>query len=62
MKALWEIVLQAHNAKVAKRAAQQLQRVYSKMSPDILEDLPQIKKDVLQITFTNIRTGLKKYQ
>jgi hypothetical protein len=58
IEALWEIALCVREDKVYKRAADFLHKLYKKMSPSLVENLNEIKEDLLQTCMDQIKTGL----
>lgn len=59
IQALWEIVLQAKDAKVHQKASKFLLTLYKKLSPDLQGNLDSIKKDFLKTCMSHIKEGVK---
>jgi len=59
IQALWEIVLQAKVESVHVKASKFLLTLYKKLSPDLIENLNQIKEEFLKICMSHIKDGVK---
>lgn len=59
IQALWEIVLQAKDQKVHQKASKFLLTLYKKLSPDLAENLNNIKEEFLKTCMSHIKEGVK---
>lgn len=59
IQALWEIVLQAKDAKVHQKASKFLLTLYKKLSPDLYNNLNLIKEEFLKTCMAHIKEGVK---
>ena len=62
IEAIWEIVLQARNDDVFKKASKFLLQLFKSLSKELKENLPKIKENFLQICMSNIDIGVDKIQ